>query len=101
MADNFLHERLRITLQHKGLPDNGSLEDCIQRLSETSSTRSRKRKYYPGKGYPVSDMKEKHISSKLCEKVDSMPSKLRAAIALHVGLKADADSSHIASALLE
>ena len=52
MADNFLHERLRITLQHKGLPDNGSLEDCIQRLGETSSTRSRKRKYYPGKGYP-------------------------------------------------
>lgn len=100
MEDPF-HQRLRVALQDKGLPDSGSTTDCLNRLSASSSVKPKKRKHHPGAASSAPSMSMEDARSKLSKSVASLPYSLRTGIASHMGLKPRADPSQIAAALLK
>lgn len=101
MEDGAFHQRLRVALQNKGLPDGGSTTDCLNRLSASSSVKPKKRKHHPGAALSAPPMSSEDARDKLTKSVASLPYSLRTGIASHMGLKPRADPSEIAAALLK
>ena len=99
--DDAFHQRLRVALQKKGLPDSGSTTDCLNRLSASSQVKPKKRKHHPGAAASDPPMSLHDARSKLSKSVASLPYSLRTGIASHIGLKPRADPSEIAAALLK
>ena len=100
MDDGAFHQRLRVALQEKGLPDGGSTTDCMNRLSAASGVKAKKRKHPPGAAFPAVSSPE-DARGKLSKNIASLPYSLRTGIASHMGLKPRADPSEIAAALLK
>ena len=101
MDDGAFHQRLRVALQNKGLPDGGSTTDCINRLSAASTVKPKKRKHNPSTAFPASSSSPEDARGKLSKSIASLPYSLRTGIASHMGLKPRADPSEIAAALLK
>jgi hypothetical protein len=99
--DDAFHQRLRVALQEKGLPDSGSTTDCLNRLSASSTVKAKKRKHHPGASSSEPSMSLEDARGKLCKSFASLPYSVRTGIASHMGLKPRADSSQIATALLK
>ena len=100
MDDGAFHQRLRVALQEKGLPDGGSTTDCMNRLSAASGVKAKKRKHLPGAAFPAASSSPEDVRGKLSKNIASLPYSLRTGIASHMGLKPRADPSEIAAALL-
>ena len=99
--DDAFHQRLRVALKDKGLSDAGSATDCLNRLSASSSVKAKKRKHHPGAASSEASMNPSDARVKLSKSIATLPYSLRTGIASHVGLKARADPSEIAAALLK
>ena len=99
--DDAFHQRLRVALQEKGLPDSGSTTDCLNRLSASSTVKAKKRKHKPSAALPAPSSSPEDARGKLSKSIASLPYSLRTGIASHMGLKPRADPSQIAAALLE
>ena len=102
MDDASFHQRLRVALQNKGLPDGGSTTDCMNRLSAASGVKAKKRKHPPGAAAAFAESSSpEDARGKLSKSIASLPYSLRTGIASHMGLKPRADPSQIAAALLK
>ena len=101
MDNASFHERLRVALQDKGLPDSGTTTDCLNRLSASSSVKPKKRKHHPGAASSAPCIDSEDARAKLSKNIGSLPYSLRTGIASHIGLKPRADPSQIAAALLK
>ena len=99
--DDAFHQRLRVALQNKGLPDSGSTTDCLNRLSASSTIKAKKRKHHPGAASSEPSSNLEDARGKLSKSVASLPYSLRTGIASHMGLKPRADPAQIAAALLK
>ena len=99
--DDAFHQRLRVALQDKGLPDSGSTTECLTRLSASSTVKPKKRKHHPGAGSSAPSIDPEDARAKLSKNIASLPYSLRTGMASHIGLKPRADPSQIAAALLK
>ena len=90
------HARIRKALRAHGLPETGSVQDCVQRLSTASSEGKRKAKRpRDGSGPSTSEMYGAVVSKKLAR----LSSKLLSALATELSCPPTADA--IAKLLVE